>query len=156
MSDELPIVTVTTHNTPTHIVEAITRAAHDLGLPLQIGSAPRSRPKLRGVSDEERERIRRMTAIRERAQACGWSGPYRVQVVIPTISVGDQWRTWLDLPTAHDRLGTALARCRALVHGLPDGVKPGWYGDRLSTLGTHLTARVIDAHGRVLREEHRS
>lgn len=102
-----------------------------------------------------------MNLTRERAQASGWPGPYRVQVpngmvVHHTDGVRDRaLDPWRDLPTAHDRRGTALARCRALVRGLPDGVKPGWYGDRLSTLGTHETARVIDGQGRVVHEERR-
>lgn len=137
-------------------IETVLALAQERGLPLQVGSAPRARPKLCGASEEERERIRRMTTIRERAQASGWPGPYRVQVTVPTQSEDDRWRTWRDLPTTHDRLGTALARCRALVHGLPDGVKPGWYGDRRSTFGTYETARVIDEQGRVLREERKS
>jgi hypothetical protein len=97
----------------------------------------------------EQARLAAAADVRQRAQATGWCGPYRVQVPLPTLSVSG-WQAWLDLPNTHDRLGTAFARCRALVHGLTDGVRPSWYGDQRRTLGTHDMSRVVDRHGRVV------
>jgi hypothetical protein len=98
----------------------------------------------------ERGRLARAAQARQRAQATGWPGPYRVQVFLTDDGV---WGSWLDVPNTHDRLGTAEARARALVHGLPDDVRPGWYGDPRSRLGTYHAARVLDVARRRIGEE---
>jgi hypothetical protein len=100
--------------------------------------------------DEEHERLARVAQVRQRAQACGWPGPYRVQVFLTDDGV---WGTWADVPNTHDRVGTAEARARALVHGLSDDVRPGWYGDPRGRLGTHWAARVLDAGHHLVGEE---
>lgn len=111
------------------------------------------------AQDTERARLDEVTRVRERARSSGWPGPYRVQVLNSMIAhnadgIRDRLLDlWRDLPNTHDRRGTAIARCRALVHGLPDDVRPGWYGDRLSAIGSYDVARVVDARGCVVHEE---
>lgn len=109
----------------------------------------------------ERERLAAADEARARARATGWCGPYRVQVFTRTANDSfaggrmRKWGIWADQPNSHDRLGTAFARCKALVHGLPDGVRPGWYGDQRSALGAYESARVVDASGRVVARAER-
>lgn len=104
----------------------------------------------------ERERLAAADEARERARATGWCGPYKVQVPGPAAAcVAGVWTSWADRQNSHDRLGTAFARCKALVHGLPDNVRPGWYGDQRSALGAYQAARVVDASGRVVARAER-
>jgi hypothetical protein len=139
-----------------HLLEV----ARDHDLPLRLGVPERRPERARAASEAERARLGAVTVVRERAQAAGWPGPYRVQVPARTseiaLGLNDKWVTWLDLPNSHDRLGTAIARCKALVHGLPDDVPHRWYGDQRRALGTHETARVVDGQGTVVHEERRA
>jgi hypothetical protein len=61
--------------------------------------------------------------------------------------------SWHSVINTHDRRGSAEARARALVFGLPAEARPGWYGDRRAVLGTYPAARVMDAAGEVVHVE---
>lgn len=136
-------------------INTLLNDAYERGLHLARGALVRRVPAhVQAAEEAERTRLRQIAETRERAQAAGWPGPYRVQVpandrVVP------EWTTWLDRPNAMDRRFTAEARARALVHGLRDDLRPGWYGDQRSELGAHERARVIDAAGRVIYEVER-